>query len=76
MSRSVSIEDLYPLGTENRCCFVCEHSTTNPALIARVEGPPYFQPRAFQTSVVECLRFSWGGRLVFGYNVCGEFQER
>lgn len=67
-----------PHGTEDRCCFACEHSSTNPALFTGAR-PDLFKAKVSRgvDGLVHCFRFlGWGGHLMFGYEVCGEFRER
>lgn len=71
----VGPEASHPVGTEERCCFVCEHSSTNPALIG-TEDAWRFKPRAQRGWSMKCLNPVSFDRLVFGYNVCGGFAER
>jgi hypothetical protein len=64
----------WPHGTEERCCFVCAHSSTNPAWLDDPDTAWRFMRRAERDWPLKCWRFS--GHLVAGYLICGAFEER
>lgn len=68
------MQRVYPIGTEDECCFVCEHSSTNPELIAT--APERHTARASRSGLMHCFRFALAGHVMHGYNCCGEFLHR
>jgi len=63
----------WPRGTEDRCCFVCKHSSTNTDLLADPEGAWSFTAKTRREWVISCRRYQQN---VLGYEYCTGFEER
>lgn len=69
-SRGHHMSTSRPIGTEERCCFLCGWCSTNPDMVAH----GLFQARVFGQHMVRCHRF--GGQCMRGREVCDEFCTR